>query len=41
MRIKALLVVLLPALLFGPAAARADQEMPIFDVVFSSGRGSS
>ena len=31
MKIKALLVALLPALLFGPAAAHADQEMPIFD----------
>jgi len=31
MKIKALLVALLPALLFGPVAARADQEMPIFD----------
>ena len=31
MKIAASLVALLPALLFGPAAARADQEMPIFD----------
>jgi len=31
MKIRALLVVLLPALLLAPAAARADQEMPIFD----------
>jgi len=31
MRIKALLVALLLALVFGPVAARTDQEMPIFD----------
>ena len=31
MKIKALLVALLLALVFVPVAARADQEMPIFD----------